>query len=101
MNSASMSRPANWAKALFCSRIQGLQKPLLQLILVAHRYSDVMKQDVLKQAVARVVQSIIAALAAAVAGTTSTEDSEPTARLVLPTLAVLLEWWSLHPSYSK
>lgn len=66
----------------------------------AHRYSDVTKQEVLKQAVARVVQSIIAALAAAVAGTMSTEDSKPTARLVLPTLAVMLEWWSLHPLYS-
>ncbi|DBA73433.1 TPA: hypothetical protein ACH3X1_011469 [Trebouxia sp. C0004] len=64
------------------------------------RYAEVMKQDVLKQAVHRVVQSVIAALAAAVAQASPTQGSEPTGKLVLPTLAILLEWWALHPDYS-
>ena len=65
-----------------------------------HRYAEVMKQDVLKQAVQRVVQSVIAALAAAVAEASPTQGSELTGKLVLPTLAILLEWWALHPAYS-
>ncbi|KAA6424776.1 MAG: hypothetical protein FRX49_05443 [Trebouxia sp. A1-2] len=64
------------------------------------RYAEVMKQDVLKQAVQRVVQSVIAALAAAVAEASPTQGSELTGKLVLPTLAILLEWWALHPAYS-
>ncbi|KAL0046021.1 hypothetical protein WJX82_011659 [Trebouxia sp. C0006] len=64
------------------------------------RYAEVMKQDVLKQAVQRVVQSVIAALAAAVAQASPSQGSEPTGQLVLPTLAILLEWWALHPAYS-
>ncbi|KAL0043652.1 hypothetical protein WJX79_010938 [Trebouxia sp. C0005] len=64
------------------------------------RYAEVMKQDVLKQAVQRVVQSVIAALAAAVAQSSPTQGSELTGKLVLPTLAILLEWWALHPAYS-
>ncbi len=59
-----------------------------------------MKQDVLKQAVQRVVQSVIAALAAAVAQAGPSQGSEPTGKLVLPTLTILLEWWAVHPAYS-
>lgn len=59
-----------------------------------------MKQDVLKQAVLRVVQSVVAALAAAVAQDTPTDGSESTSKLVMPTLTVLLEWWAVNPSHS-
>ena len=60
-----------------------------------------MKQDVLRQAALQVVQSIIAALAAAVAGQeSSAEGLQSTSKLVLPVLTILLEWWSVHPACS-
>ena len=64
------------------------------------RYSDVMKQDVLKQATLQVVQSMIAALAAAAGQAGLTEGSEAAGWLVLPTLTILLEWWAVNPGYS-
>ena len=65
------------------------------------RYSDVMKQDVLKQATLRVVQSVTGALAAAAAGQAGlAEGHQPISRLVLPTLTILLEWWAVNPGYS-
>lgn len=63
------------------------------------RYSDVMKQDVLKQATLQVVQSVTGTLAAA-AGQTVPEGHQPIAKLVLPTLTILLEWWAVNPGYS-
>lgn len=63
------------------------------------RYSDVMKQDVLKQATLRVVQSVTGALAAA-AGPTGPQGHQPIGKLVLPTLTILLEWWAVNPGYS-
>ena len=59
-----------------------------------------MKQDVLKSAVTRVVQSVIAALATRVAQAMGNEGSQPTGKLVLPTLTILLEWWAANPAYS-
>lgn len=66
------------------------------------RYSDVMKQEVLKQATLQVVQSMTGALAAAArqAGLAEGPQQQPTGRLVLPTLTILLEWWSVNPSFS-
>ena len=57
-----------------------------------------MKQDVLKQVVLRVAQTIIAALAEAVA---STGKQDRATAAVLPTLTVLLEWWAATPAVSK
>ena len=59
-----------------------------------------MKQDVLRSAVTRVVQQVIEALAAAVAQNIGTEGNQPSGKLVLPTLAILLEWWAANPAYS-
>ena len=74
---------------------------LLRYSASAPRYSDVMKQDVLKQATLQVVQSVTAALAAAVAGATGVAESAQTSSmLALPTLAILLEWWAANPAYS-
>lgn len=63
------------------------------------RYSDVMKQDVLKQATLQVAQSVTGTLAAA-AGQTGPEGLQPIGTLVLPTLTILLEWWAVNPGYS-
>ena len=65
------------------------------------RYADVMKQDVLRQAVLRVIQSITGALAAAAAQDPAAAGaSQPISKLVLPTLAILLEWWAVNPACS-
>lgn len=63
------------------------------------RYSDVMKQDVLKQATLQVVQSVTGTLAAT-AGQTGPEGHQPIGKLVLPTLTILLEWWAVNPGLS-
>lgn len=63
------------------------------------RYSDVMKQDVLKQATLQVVQSVTGTLAAAL-GQTAPEGHQPISKLVLPTLTILLEWWAVNPGNS-
>lgn len=60
-----------------------------------------MKQDVLKQATLQVVQSVIGALAAAVAGEPgAAKGTQASSKLVLPTLAIMLEWWAANPAYS-
>ena len=59
-----------------------------------------MKQNVCKHVTQKVVQSVMGALAAAVAQASVTEGSQPTGKLVLPTLTILLEWWALNPAYS-
>ena len=73
-----------------------------QRLALASRYSDVMKQDVLKQATQRVAHSVISALAAAAAGPAShpAEATPPITKLVLPTLTILLEWLAVNPAYS-
>ena len=70
------------------------------LFLLPSRYSDLVKPAVPTSAVTRVVQSVITALAATVAQAIGTEGSQPTGKLVLPTLAILLEWWAASPAYS-
>ena len=62
------------------------------------RHADATKQDVLKQAVLRVVQTVIATLAAAVA---STGKQERVISAVLPTLTILLEWWAVNSTVSR
>ena len=57
-----------------------------------------MKQEVLKQAVLRVVHSVIAALAEAVAKPSNWERVHAA---VLPSLTILLEWWAAIPTVSR
>lgn len=74
--------------------------PMTSHTLAVCRPPDATKHDVLRSAASRVVQAVIGTLAAAVASAISAEGSQPTGKLVLPTLTVLLEWWAAHPSYS-
>ena len=62
------------------------------------RYADAVKQDVLKQAVLRVAQSVIAALAEAVVKVSQWERVDAA---VVPSLTILLEWWASTPAVSR